>query len=73
MEEDLLPEHSNLELPQEGEKREGEVGELKHELHWHTQYIKSTTDEKCKAPPMIEEAESEEEILFGPGAAPGGQ
>ncbi|KAG5536408.1 hypothetical protein RHGRI_023993 [Rhododendron griersonianum] len=57
----------------ERKKLSREVGELKDELRWHTQYIESTSDEKYEAPPRVEEANSEEEILFGPGAAPGGQ
>ncbi|KAF7127062.1 hypothetical protein RHSIM_Rhsim11G0026200 [Rhododendron simsii] len=57
----------------ERKKLAREVGELKHELNWHTRYIESTTDEKYEAPPRAEEAESEEEVLFGPGAVPGGQ
>ncbi|KAF7126872.1 hypothetical protein RHSIM_Rhsim11G0002300 [Rhododendron simsii] len=48
----------------ERKKLAREVGELKHELHWHTQYIESTTDEKYVAPPRAEEVESEEEVLF---------
>ncbi|KAF7151554.1 hypothetical protein RHSIM_Rhsim02G0210000 [Rhododendron simsii] len=57
----------------ERKKLAREVGELKHELNWHTRYIENTTDEKYEAPPRAEEAESEEEVLFGPGAVPGGQ
>lgn len=58
----------------ERKKLAREVGELKHELHWHTQYIESTSDERYEAPLRVEEeAESEEEILFRLGAAPGGQ
>ncbi|KAF7148667.1 hypothetical protein RHSIM_Rhsim03G0113600 [Rhododendron simsii] len=47
----------------ERKKLAREVGELKHELNWHTRYIESTTDEKYEAPPRAEEVESEEEIL----------
>ncbi|KAG5556770.1 hypothetical protein RHGRI_007141 [Rhododendron griersonianum] len=57
----------------ERKKLAREVRELKHELNWHTRYIESTTDEKYEAPPRVEEAASEEEVLFGPGATPGGQ
>ncbi|KAF7153817.1 hypothetical protein RHSIM_Rhsim01G0154400 [Rhododendron simsii] len=57
----------------ERKKLAREVGELKHELNWHTRYIESTTDEKYEAPLRVEDAESEEEVLFGPGDDPGGQ
>ncbi|KAG5535048.1 hypothetical protein RHGRI_022980 [Rhododendron griersonianum] len=48
----------------ERKKLSREVEELKDELRWHTQYIESTSDEKYEAPPRVEEADSEEEILF---------
>ncbi|KAI8526450.1 hypothetical protein RHMOL_Rhmol13G0308400 [Rhododendron molle] len=57
----------------ERKKLARDVRELKHELNWHTQCIESTSTEKYEAPPRVEEADSEEEVLVGPGAAPGGQ
>ncbi|KAI8555901.1 hypothetical protein RHMOL_Rhmol05G0210900 [Rhododendron molle] len=57
----------------ERKKLSREVRELKHELNWHTRYIETTTDDKYDAPPRVEAAASEDEVLFGPGAGPSGQ